>query len=161
MFGRETNQKLLALAGGLLLLSAFTYWRDTARAERFQRGQKFLQNLNPDDIGNVVVTKGKESFTLERVEAPQTKDQYRIPERYGYAAKNEAVNRLVRTLLDVELLREAGSGVDLQKELEIEPPAENTIEVKILNRGGQEMVRVRLGKSSEAGGGRFVQRLDQ
>ena len=47
------------VAGILLALSVFMYWSGEARAERFERGQRFLPNLNPDEIGDIAIRKGE------------------------------------------------------------------------------------------------------
>ena len=51
----ELNRKLAVVAAALFALSAFTYWNDLRRVDRFQRGQKLVSNLNPDEISRVDV----------------------------------------------------------------------------------------------------------
>lgn len=151
----KLNQILAAVAVVLFAASVLTYWNSVTRAERFERGQKLLPNLNPDEIAAVAITKGDESVTLERGEG-----RYTIEEANGYRAKNEAVNRLIRDLLELSLERDVGRSEELQAELEIEPPGEETIDVVLENEAGQEMVHLRVGKRFEGGAGNYVQRLD-
>ncbi len=155
------NQKLAAVAGLLLALSVFMYWSGEARAERFERGQRFLPNLNPDEIGDIVLVEDGETLTLKRVQGESGEDEYQVAEKDGYLAKNESVNRLIRALLETSLAREVGTGAELASELGIEPPGEGTVDVTLLNSGGQEMVHLRVGNSSEEGDGNFVRRIDQ
>jgi hypothetical protein len=155
------NRKLGIAAVVLLALSVFTYWNDVTSAERFERGQKFLPNLNPDEIGDITITRGDKTVTLNRSKAPVGKDEYTVAEEDGYVAKNETINGFVRALLDIALEREVGTGESLASELGIEPPADDTIDVKLANRSGQEMVHLRVGKRFEDGSGRYVQRLDR
>lgn len=157
------NRNLAIAAAALLLLSVWSYWHGVTRAERFERGQRFLPNLNPDEIADIVVTKGGKSVTLVR-----SGEELTIKEEHGYRAKNESVNRLVRSLLELELEKEVGRGEDLAKELGIEPAGEDTIEVVLKNATGGEMVRLRVGKDFEGGSGggsgglgSYVKRLDQ
>ena len=46
----STNAKLAVLAVLLFVFSVFSYRQSVTRAERFERGQKFLAQLNPDEI---------------------------------------------------------------------------------------------------------------
>ena len=50
----NTNRKLLFAVAILFLLSALTYRQSVGRADRFQRGQVFLSNLNPDEVAGRV-----------------------------------------------------------------------------------------------------------
>lgn len=151
----KLNQILAVVVAVLFAVSILTYWNSVTRAERFERGQKFLPNLNPDEVAKITVTKGEESVTLER-----EGDRYTIAEAHGYLAKNEAVNRLIRDLLELSLEMEVGRGEDLRAELGIEPPAEETIDVVLANEAGQQMVHLRVGERFEDGAGNYVQRLD-
>ncbi len=158
------NQKLLIGVVITMLLSAFTYWRDANVGERFESGQKFLQGLDPDEIGTIKVTKGEETLTLERSEVygntTAGRDEFTLAEKDGYIVKNESVNRLVQELLDLELDKEVGSGGSLAEELGIEPPGSETVEALLQNKAGEPMVQVRVGNRADEGGGRYVQRLD-
>lgn len=151
----QLNQRLVAAAVGLLAISVFSYWNSVSRAERFESGQKFLPNLNPDEIAAIEVLQGDEQVTLSR-----QGDVYVVEEAHDYRARNEGVNRLVRNLLDIELAKEVGSGDSLAAELGIEPPGEDTVEVALRNAAGSDMVRLRVGNRFEGGSGNYVRRLD-
>ena len=84
------NHVLLSAAALLLVLSAFTYHNSVTRAERFERGQKFLSNLNPDEIAKIELAKGEESTVLERTAGG---DRFVITSADGYYASNREVNR--------------------------------------------------------------------
>ncbi len=149
------NRNLMIAAGILLVISILTYRQSVARGDRFQRGQIFLANLNADEIARIHVVQGEDEVTLER-----QADGFTIDEKVGYPASNASVNRLLRTLMEVGLEREIGSGADLAEELELEPLADETIEVALHDAAEKEMVRIRVGKAFEDGPGRYVQRLD-
>lgn len=149
------NRNLLIAAGVLLVLSALTYRQSVTRAERFQRGQIFLANLNPDEIDKIELSQGEEKVTLVR-----GSDGFTVAEKQGYPASNSAVNRLLRGLVEIGLEQEVGSGSDLAAELAIDPVIEETTEVGLLDATGKEMVRLRIGKAFEQGRGRYVKRLD-
>ena len=151
----QMNQRLAMAAAVLLALSVFSYWNGVSRAERFESGQKFLPNLNPDEIAQVEVIQNGEQVTLSR-----DGDRYVVEEVHDYEARNDAVNRLVRSLLDIELAKEVGAGGTLAAELGIEPPGEDTVEVALRNEPGSDMVRLRVGDRFEGGAGNYVQRLD-
>ncbi|MCY3968685.1 MAG: DUF4340 domain-containing protein [Acidobacteria bacterium] len=151
----QLNQRLVAAAAALLALSVFSYWNSVSRADRFESGQKFLPNLNPDEIVAVEILQGDEQVTLSRQD-----DFYVVEEVHDYRARNEGVNRLVRNLLDIELAKEIGSGDNLAAELGIEPPGEDTVEVALQNAAGSDMVRLRVGNRFEGGSGNYVRRLD-
>ena len=151
----QMNQRLAGAAAVLLALSVFSYWNSVSRAERFESGQKFLPNLNPDEIAQVEVIQGGEQVTLTR-----EGDRYVVEEAHDYRARNEGVNRLVRNLLDIELAKEVGAGESLAAELGIEPPGEDTVEVALGNAAGSDMVRLRVGDRFAGGSGNYVQRLD-
>ena len=151
----QMNQRLGIAAALLLALSLFSYWNSVSRAERFESGQKFLPNLNPDEIVQVEVIQGEERVTLTR-----DGDHYVVEEVHDYQARNEGLNRLVRNLLDIELTKEVGAGESLAAELGIEPPGEDTVEVALRNAAGNDMVRLRVGDRFEGGAGNYVRRLD-
>jgi hypothetical protein len=151
---KRANLILAVVAAVLFVASALSYRASVARAERFERGQKLLPNLNPDEVATIAVTKGEETVTLKRQE-----EGFVVAERDGYPAANEAVNRFLRDLLDLALEREVGKGAELEKELELEPPGPETLDLALKNAAGADMVRLKLGKPSDEGGGRFVERL--
>ena len=82
----KTNRNLLVAVAVLFLLSALTYKQTTGRADRFQRGQLFLSNLNPDEIATIELSKGEETVTLRR-----QGDQFTVVEKRGYPASNASV----------------------------------------------------------------------
>lgn len=152
----KSNRNLIVAAVALTALSVLTYWNDVRRVDRFQRGQKLVSNLNPDEISRIEVASSQGRVSLAR-----TADGYQIEEENGYRAKNETVNRLVRDLLDLSLAREAGSGEAAAAELGIEPLAEDGVEVVLLGATGQEMIRLRVGGETEDGTARYVALLDE
>lgn len=150
------NRSLSILALVLMVLSLWAYRQSIERADRFQRGQPLLSNLNPDEIARIEIRQGERSVTLER-----QAEQFRVVEEQGYPASNAAVNRLIGDLLEVTLEKEIGTGAQLAEELEIEPAGSSTVEV-LLHDGSQKvMVELRLGKSFEEGPGRYARRLDR
>lgn len=151
----KTNRNLLILTLVLMALSVWAYRHSISRADRFQRGQVFLSNLNPDEIARVEIHQAGDSVTLER-----QGEEFRVVEQQGYPASNAAVNRLVGDLLKVSLEKEIGVGPELAEELEIEPAGDATVEVLFQDAAQKEMVRMRLGRDFEGGPGRYVQRLD-
>ena len=148
----DLNKKLGVGAAVLLVLAVLTYRHDAGRAERFEAGQKLLQNLNPDEIAQVSVTGAGEaaSVTLDR-----QGEVYAVAEREGYIARNEDVNRLVRDLLDVQLNRRMGEGDSLAEELGFQDA--DATSVVLSNANGDDMVALEIGSSSESGG-RYVRR---
>jgi hypothetical protein len=151
----QLNRNLMIAAAILLVVSVLTYRQSVTRADRFQRGQIFLANLNPDEIAKIHIVQGEDEVTLQR----QT-NGFLVMENEGYPASNASVNRLLRSLMGVGLEREIGSGADLAAELELEPTTAETIEVGLQDAADKEMVRIRVGKALEDGPGRYVQRLD-
>lgn len=155
----KTNQKLFIAALALLVLSAWSYQHSIKRAERFERGQKFLPNLNPDEITRVEIKKGDEETVLRRA---QDGESFEIPSAGGYKAKNNPVNRLIKDVLEISLEKEIGSGESLEKELQLvdgEGRGPETVEMALLDAGGKDMVRFLLGKSMETGG-TYLRRID-
>jgi hypothetical protein len=150
---RRVNLILAVLAAALFAASVLSYRASVARAERFERGQKLLPNLNPDEVATVVLAKGGATVTLRRLEKG-----FVVAERDGYPAANEAVNRLLRDLIDLALEKEVGRGAELERELELEPPGPETLAVTLRNGAGSDMVELRIGKAAGEGRGRFLQR---
>ena len=151
----KLNRTLLIVALALFALSVFSYTDSVRRAERFERGQKFLQNLNPDSITEILITKGEDSSHLRR-----DGERFVVVDADGYPAKNESVNRFVRDVLDVSLEKEVGSGESLLEELELVAGGENTTEVVFKDANQQEMVHFLVGKAMDDGGGNYVLRTD-
>ncbi len=153
----DLNKKLLALAAALMVLAFLTYRHDTSRADRFETGQKFLQNLNPDDVAKIEVRGAAEDNpdTGDAVTLTRQGDEYAVAERNGYVARNEEVNRLVRDLLDISLDRRMGSGEELAAELGL--TGSESTSVTLSSANGDVMVSVDLGTTSDSGG-RYVRR---
>ena len=152
----RTNVKLVVLAALLLAASVWAYADSVSRGDRFERGKKLLPNLAIDEVSTIVLTEAGKTTTLERGEGGFT-----VAEVHDYPAKNEAVNGLLRDLMDIGLEKEVGTGAELAKELEIDPPTDKTVEVTLENAAGEDMVKLRLGKNFESGDSRYVSRLDQ
>jgi hypothetical protein len=150
------NRNLLVVVAVLFVLSALTYRQSVGRADRFQRGQLFLANLNPDAVAPIRVTKGEETVTLKR-----QGDRFLVAEERDFPASNSAVNKLLRDLLEIGLEREIGRGADLQAELEIEPVGTETIAVDLEAAGSQSMVQMRIGRAFADGPGHYIQRFDE
>ena len=91
----KLNQRLGVVAAMLLIASVWTYQASVSRSQRFERGQRFLPNLNPDDAAAIVLSSGDETVTLERGD-----DGFTVAEVDGYPASNTAVNRVLRSLVD-------------------------------------------------------------
>ncbi len=53
----------------------------------------------------------------ERVTLKRGEDGFTVSEIHGYPATNESVNRVLRTLVELELDKEIGTGDDLYREL--------------------------------------------
>ena len=153
------NRNLFIATLVLLVLSAFSYRNTVQRAERFERGQKFLSNLNPDDIAQIVIKKGETETRLKR---SADGDRFLIPSEDGYRAQNSSVNRFIKDVLNLSLEKEVGAGEGLEKELELAVGADNpeSIEVAFLNDSDKEMVRFVSGKSFDEGSGNYVLRVD-
>lgn len=151
----KINRTLLIVALALCALSVFSYTNNVRRAERFERGQKFLQNLNPDSIAEVLIQKGEEKTHLRRDD-----DHFLVVDAGNYPAKNDAVNRFIRDVLELGLEKEVGRSESLREELELVPGGENTIEVTFKDSGKQDMVHFLVGKSLDDGGGNYVLRTD-
>ena len=135
----RTNLKLAIAAVLLLAGSIWVYADSVSRGDRFERGKKLLPNLAIDEVSTIVLTEGGKTTTLERSAEPAPTgvakgESFTIAEVHDYPAKNEAVNRLLRDLLDIGLEKEIGNGADLAKELEIDPPTDTTTEVVAAQR---------------------------
>ena len=137
----STNKKLLAAAAVLLALSAFTYWDEVRRADRFERGQKLLQSIDPDQIVGIEISAAEESLTLSRED-----DRFTLAERSGYRTRNDAVNRLIRNLLDVGLERRIGAAASAE-DFGLAEGAEGVTEVAFTNGAGEDMVRLRIAEA--------------
>ncbi|MEM7354227.1 MAG: DUF4340 domain-containing protein [Acidobacteriota bacterium] len=151
----KLNRTLLIVALALCALSVFSYTDSVRRAERFERGQKFLQNLNPDSIVEILIEKGDESTHLRR-----DGDRFVVVDADGYPAKNESVNRFIRDVLDISLEKEVGTGESLLEELELVEGGENTTKVVFKDANQAEMVHFLVGKGMDDGGGNYVLRTD-
>ena len=149
------NRNLALIAVVLLLASVWSYRSSISRADRFERGQRFLPNLNPDDVAEIAISKGAERVTLKRGE-----DGFAVTEIHGYPATNESVNRVLRSLVELELEKEVGTGDDLYHELGLADDSEGMIELALRGPGGSEMVHARFGTALEGGNGTYLRRLD-
>jgi len=151
----KINRILLLAAALLLLLSAWSYRDSVTRAERFERGQKFLSNLNPDEIAEILITAEGETTHLRR-----GKERFSVVTAGGYRARNEAVNRFIRDVLDLGLEKKIGSGDSLAEELKVQEAGADTRQVVLKNAAGNDMVSFLIGAEQEGGDGNYVRRID-
>lgn len=171
---QTTNQILLVAAVLLLALSAFTYRSSVSRADRFERGQKFLPTLDVDAVAEIVMREGAEGGTQEVVlRRAQDGDRFVVQSADGYRADNAEVNRLLRKFLDLKLEKEVGEATDkLATRLGVAVPAEDssegaarlpngTLEVVLRGAGDQDIVRFLVGEefSEEGASGRYLRRV--
>lgn len=166
----KTNQ-ILGIAFVVLLgLSGWTYHDSVTRAERFERGQKFLPNLNPDEIIQIMITKGDggedgdgndgDGNDGDGAHLRRQGDEFVMVNANGYPATNESVNRFIRDVLEMSLEKKIGSGESLEEELELEPAGTGTIRVVFKDKNEKDMVSFVIGKAADDGSGNFVTRKD-
>lgn len=148
------NKVLMIVAVVLMAISIFSYTRSTARAERFERGQKFLSQLNTDNIHEVEINKGEDKVVLRKSD-----DKFLVVSKHNYPAKNESINRFLNDTLNIELEKTVGSGDSLAEELEI-TGGEKTLNIVLRNDAGKDMVQFTVGKASDDGRGNYVKRTD-
>jgi hypothetical protein len=141
----KTNRILAILAAVLFLLSFLSYRDSVTRAERFERGQKFLPNLNPDEITRITLEKDGEETRLNR-----QGESFTVASENGYPADTGTVNRLIQDVLEIGLEKEVGKKDSLVEELELGP--EQALAVTLIDSAGKEMVKFFVGKSFEDGG---------
>lgn len=150
------NQKTLLIITLVALgISVLSYRGSLSRGDRFERGQKFLSQLNEDNIHEIEIQKGAEKILLKKSDK-----QFVVTSKNNYPAKNEAINRFINDALGIELEKNVGSGDALAKELEVTADGEKTTRVVFRNEAGKDMVQFLVGKASEDGHGNYVQRLD-
>jgi len=150
----KVNRILAVLAAALVLLSFLSFRESVTRAERFERGQKFLANLNPDEIARITIKKGENTTVLERRD-----DEFLVASDNDYPADTSSVNRFIKDVLKLGLEKEVSAGTSLEEELELTPGGENTTEVAFADSASNEMVRFLVGKASN-GGGNYLRRTD-
>jgi hypothetical protein len=151
----KINKVLGIAVAVLLLISAFSYRESVTRAERFERGQKFLPHLNPDEIAEIVITKGEDVTRLRRND-----DEFVIVDANGYPAKNDAVNRFVKQVLEISLEKRVGAGATLEQELGLTAGGEDTVDVIFEDSNEKTMVQFLIGKPFDDGNGSYVRRVD-
>jgi hypothetical protein len=151
----KLNRNLTIIAVALFLASIWSYQSSISRADRFERGQRFLPNLNPDDVAEIAISKGAESVTLKRGE-----DGFTVTEIHGYPATNESVNRVLRSLVELELEKEVGTGEDLYRELGLAADSAEMTELTLRATAGTEMVKLQVGKALDGGDGSYLRRID-
>ncbi len=153
----KINKILIAVCIALCALSVFSYTESVRRAERFERGQKLLPNLNPDSIAEIVIAKQGDD---EGAHLKRDGERFVVVDAEGYPAKNESVNRFIRDVLKLSLEQKVGSGESLLEELDLVAGGEQTTEVTFNDANGEEMVHFLIGKAMEDGGGSYVLRTD-
>ncbi|NJL28155.1 MAG: DUF4340 domain-containing protein [Thermoanaerobaculia bacterium] len=158
----------LAVSVLALFLLSFLSWRESVvRAQRFERGQKFLPNLNPDEIAEIEIKKGETKTQLRRSRVDPTageaaKDHFVVASADGYPAKNEAINRLIQGVLGIALEKKIGTSAALDRDLGLEADGAETLELTLKDAGGQTMVQFRVGQTQDGSGtGSYVRRTDR
>jgi hypothetical protein len=151
----KLNRTLAVVAALLLVASIWSYQAGRAGADRFQRGQLLLSNLNPDDVAGITLAKGDQSVTLNRGD-----DGFTVAEVHGYPATNQSVNRVLRALAELDLAKRVGTGDDLYRKLGLTADAGDMLEIALKGADGGDMVRLRVGRAFEGGQGNYVRRID-
>ena len=152
----KTNQVLAVAVVVLALLSFFSFSASVRQAERFERGQKFLPNLNPDEIAEITATKGDTSVHLRR-----DGERFVLVSAHGYPAANESVNRFLRDALGLTLEKEVGRADEaLRTDLGLQADQAETTEVAFSDAAGNEMVRFLVGGGTDDAAGQYVVRTD-
>lgn len=151
----RTNKILMVVAASLLLLSFLSYQQSVRRADRFERGQKLLPNLDPDEVAQIQITKGDGVVRLVR----QGEDRFVVASADGYRAANEAVNRFLRDLLDATLEREVGTADDgVRAKLGLVAGEGEAVDVELRDAAEKAMVHLVVGDAFEGGSGNYVLR---
>lgn len=150
------NRNLAIVAGVLLVVSVLIYRSGTDTEPRFERGQKLVPNLDLDAVTEIQLTSGAEGVTLKRED-----DGFVVANEHGYPAANQAVNRVLRRLVDLELEKEVGRGEELFAELGLDPEAEEAVEVVLTGASGATAVHLVVGEAFEDGDGSYLRRLDR
>lgn len=149
------NKNLLIIAILLMVISVLSYYQSVGRSERFERGQKFLSQLNSDNIDQIEISKGENTVLLKKGD-----NQFLVASKHNYPAKNESINRFINDSLNITLEKNVGHDDQLAKELEVAEGGEKTIKVVFRDNANKEMVRFVIGKTSDSGQGNYVKRLD-
>jgi len=150
------NNKVLGLVVAVLfILSLISYRADVQRAERFERGQRFLANLNQDEIADILITKHDQTTHLRR-----GTDQFTVVTADGYPAENASVGRFVTSILEIGLEKEIGSGPDLEQELGVAAGDPAATEIVLKDATDKVMVQFLIGNSHEDGSGNYIRRTD-
>lgn len=149
----KTNRILMVVAAAMFLLSFLSYRESVLQAERFERGQKLLPNLNPDEISQIVMAKDGVVTELER-----QGDRFVVQSEDGYPASNDTVNRFLKDVLGLGLEKEVGSGERLEEKLGLRPDTEGTLQVTLMDATGKDMASFLVGNAFEDGAGNYVQR---
>lgn len=164
---QKTNQIMLATAVLMLVLSAFTYRSSITRADRFERGQKFLPTLDVDAVAEIVMREGGTDRTEVVLRRTAAGDRFVVQSADGYRADNAEVNRLLRKFLDLKLEKEVGDATDsLAEDLGValpgeSGPADGTVEVVLRNAADQDVVRFLVGDAftEDGSSGRYLRRV--
>ncbi len=149
------NRNLAIVALLLLVASVWTYRTGSSGSDSFERGRRLLPNLNPDDVAEITISQGDQRVTLTRAD-----DGFTVDDVDGYPATNQAVNRVLRSLIEIEPDKRVGTGDDLYRDLGLTADVEDMVEVALKNSAGADMVRLRVGRALDDGPGSYLRRID-
>jgi hypothetical protein len=146
------NEKVLLTITILMgALSLLTYLQQGGKEDSFERGQKLLANFNVDHIHKIAVTQDGKTITLKR-----ENDRFTMIEKSGFPAKNQAVNRLLKSVLDIALEKEIGASDELRQELDLTTEAAKMVVFE--SEKGQKLLELFIGKTLEGGQGNYLYR---
>jgi len=152
----KLNNRVLGAAALILcVLSVWSYRASVDRADRFERGRLFLPHLNPDTVAHIAVTTNDQTLNLDRGDGFFT-----VRERDSYPARNEAVNGLLRDILEIGLEKEVGDDASLAERLGLTADAEGATTVKLAEASEKTLVHFVIARPEEGGAGTYVRRLD-
>ncbi|MFC1588217.1 DUF4340 domain-containing protein [Planctomycetota bacterium] len=146
------------LAGAMMALSAFTYYRERASLRAARISGHLLPELNVDTIAAIRLSKGADELRFTR-----EGERFVLASHHDYPASNKAINSLLRDCSNIEIARKVTSNPTRFNNLGVSKAGidnPDTISVGFYDEADKPLRVIIIGNSPEGAYGRFVRRAD-
>lgn len=148
-------KKPLLLLAIFLVLTAIAYWdeKQTVEDEKIAETKNRFLDFNPNEIQSLrFVRQGQPEILLERTEGKP----WRVKEPLDYPADSEGVDRLLKTVSELQFEKDFGASKESLKDYGLEKP-----QIRLVLKDGKKSWDLQIGSKSPVGYSSYVRVGDQ
>ena len=143
---------LASVAGAMIILTILFYSECGGAASGFKAGMTFIQGLDPENIGAIVITRGEETITLSREEG----GDFVIKEKSNYPASVKKINDFLLDILKIRYAELVTDSPENHAELGVAEDSPEAVKIVLEDTEGDELFVFFKGKKSDRTPGSYV-----